>query len=487
MEQCISFEPAPRRKIRFERRDWLALLGVTACAAGYAFLHPGLFGSGNLLLPGVGMTLSAWAMLAICMGFIGWKKLQWNRQSIFLLAASLLLSASYSLFSNNALRYMNLPVLLTLCVLSVYALSGGLHGLSFRALLDAVFHGLRSIVHNLPVPALALGSELKSGNRTRLKEVLLGLCICVPVVGLILKLLCDADSIFGGMVSGMFSTLHSPNAGTIIFSLLRFVVLTLLLFGFVYGIKRSDVKREKQAASRPLPVLTAGTLLAAMSIVYAVFVYVQCRYLFAGADAVAAAGGYAVYARTGFFQLVAVGCITLCIVTPVLILQPESRGLHALCSFVGLMSLIIVFSAFRRMQLYIREYGLTLLRTVTLWGILAISAAMIGILFKAARPGLRVFRILFVFTICSWIAFNFCNINQRIVDYNLNAYRSGAMETIDYRYLGRLGPEALPALEYLQQENRLPCEEMGEVKEIAGRIHASKPEPYDWSFAWLKL
>lgn len=488
MEQDFCFESYTKRvrnEVRFGATDWIMLLGAFICAGGYAFLHPSIFFTGNPLLPGLGLTLSTWLMLLLCMGYIGWRKLRWNLQSIFLLISSLLLSATYGIFSNNTLRLMNLPVLGVLCILTVYSLKGGFPELSSKGFTGSIFHAASSIGKNFPLPAFALKNQFKSGENLHIKELLLGLGICIPVIGLILLLLCDADSIFGGLVSGLFKGLYPPNAGSTIWNLLRLLMLALMLFGFVYGLNRKFVPREKGLERIVFPKVTAATVLTAMSIVYAVFVYVQCRYLFLGSEAILAEGGYAVYARSGFFQLVAVAFITMLIVLPILIKLPDSRLMRCLGAFVTLMTMVIVFSAFWRMRLYILEFGLTLLRLVTLWGILAITAAMIATLFNAANPRLRIFRVLFVFTICSWLIFNYTNISQRIVDYNITAYRSGKLETIDVQYLRRLGPEAVPALDFLRKENRLGVEEMGEVIQYRAEILKEKPVFYDWSLSWL--
>lgn len=490
MEQHIDLDLSPKRSLdglRFNTADWLALLGVLMCAAGYAFLHPSLFAAGNLLLPGVGMTISVWLMLTICMGYIGWRKLKWSLQSGFLLASSLLLSAAYGIFSNNILRYMNLPVLMILCVLTVYSLKGDFPALDASVLTNAVAHALSSIARHFPSPVFALRNQFKFGDSRRVKELLLGLGVCIPVVGLVLVLLCDADSMFGHLVDGMFSGLRQPSAGLLLWNLLRLLILALMLFAFVYGLGRKFAPRGRNAGKPLLPELTVATVLAAMSIVYAVFVYVQGRYLFSGSEAALMEGGYAVYARSGFFQLVAVAFITMLIVLPILTRLPDSQLLRFLCAFVTLLTMVIVVSAFWRMRLYIRQFGLTFLRAVTLWGILAISAAMIATLVKAARPRIRIFRPLFIFTICTWLAFNYANVHARIAEYNLAAYRSGALETIDVEYLRLLGPEAIPALDLLRQENQLPVEQMGEVIRARGEIIRSEPALYDWSLSWLKL
>jgi len=254
----------------------------------------------------------------------------------------------------------------------------------------------------------------------------------------------------------------------------------------IYGLNANIPVESIPKRRFHLPKLTITMLLSVMSFIYAAFVYIQCRYLFSGVASALIEDSYAVYARTGFFQLVIVAFITMLIVLPSLCTFPESRCVRTLCAFISLMTLVIVYSAFWRMRLYILEYGLTLLRILTLWGILAITAAMIASLIKAIRPKARILPVLFVFTIATWICFNYINVYDRIADYNIASYQNGTIERLDIDYLSRLGIEVLPQLEALIDESSLPVESMGTAVEAKEFIVNSKSAPYDWSLSWLK-
>lgn len=481
MDGGISFEKKPKAQIHFDRRDWLALLGALICAAGYAFLHPSMFDSAYTALPGIGLTFSCWAMLAICMGYIGWKNLNWSALSGFLLAATVALSLTFGIYSNESMRIMNQPVLLALSVLAVFSLRDASLKLDGPQITALFRHSIPSLVESLPAPVYGLRGFLRSENKRPVKELLLGLGICIPVVGFLLWMLCDADRIFGVLVGGMFDGIFRQSGSMLFVSLLRLAVLAPLLFAFVYSLQKSIPAHEKKIHFR-LPEITLITVLLAVCILYSAFVFVQCRYLFAGKDAALMEGGYATYARSGFFQLVIVGILTLLLVLPPLSAQPK-LPVRLLCGLVSLMTMVIVFSAFWRMRLYIRAFGLTLLRLVTLWGILAVFAAMLAALAKAFVPKLRIFRILFIFTACSWITLNYMNVDACIAKYNVDAYRSGTMETLDCHYLSLLSPDALPALEGLKTDDPVLRSKLREAQED---ILAGKPCAYDWSLNWLK-
>lgn len=67
-----------------------------------------------------------------------------------------------------------------------------------------------------------------------------------------------------------------------------------------------------------------------LDVLYAFFLAVQCAALFGGADYLARAGiSYASYARSGFFQLVAVAAVNLaCLLACLALCKGEGRGLR---------------------------------------------------------------------------------------------------------------------------------------------------------------
>lgn len=466
------------KELSFQRRDWLALLGTLICSAAYAFGHSSILSRNYQGLPGIGLTLFSWAMLLICMGYMGYKQLKWTRQSIFLLTACVLLSATYGIFASGSMRTMNLPVLILLGILSVYSLDDRHCGNTAASFCMSIANAFRSMRRYFPAPFHALLNSIKGTSGRHFKELLLGLILCIPIIGILLLLLCDADSVFLDMVSQLESLFHQPQLLTLLWNILRILVLAPLCFAFVYGMTHTIPPKQKNARTLKLPKATIIVPLVAVCALYLVFVYVQIRFLFTGKAMMG--GEYASYARSGFFQLVLVALITLMIVMPVLIKHPRSHWLRLLCSMIVLLTMAIVFSAFWRMRLYILEFGFTLLRAVTLWGMLAITATMLAALLKALHPNAAIFQPLLIFTICTWLMFNYCNINARITEYNINAYLNGSIETLDIYYLEDLGVDALPQMHGLLESEILPVEMNMKLLNAVDRIHADAPAGFEW-------
>lgn len=165
------------------------------------------------------------------------------------------------------------------------------------------------------------------------------------------------------------------------------------------------------------------------------------------------AGGWAEYARTGFFQLTAVAAIDLGLC---LLGTDEKRfaaaGGKVLRAAYGLMLLctaVILASAFRRMCLYIDAYGLSLLRLATLWAMAAMAAGVLAAAWKLIRPGFSFYRAAGIFAVAAWCVLSLAGPGRVIADYNVDRYLDGTLEEVDITYLRSLSADALPALERL--------------------------------------
>ena len=464
----------PRERVQFSRREWLALLGAAVCGAGYAFGHNSIFVTGNEHMPGIGLALSVWLILGLCMAITGTKHL---RQSLFPLISALLLSATYGIFADEALRLMNLPVLVGLTATAAYALAGGRNLLTAAGLMESLRRFTSETLRHLVTPFLALFDlRHEGGDNSRTKALLLGIAICVPVVGLAGMLLCSADAAFGDAIYRLIRHIQTPNLSTSVWNLFRFGMLTLAIFSFVYGLTRWTAPETAKHRIRLRP-LTLSVVLAALCVLYAAFLCIHIGELHA------APASYARSARAGFFQLVQVAFLTMLVTLPALAIHPDSPAIRVLGALATLLTMGIVASAIWRMALYIRAYGWTLLRMVTLWGILAITAAMFAALVKCVRPGVRVCRTLAVFAIVTWILFNYANVDARIAELNIAAHRRGSLEVLDPDYIAHLSPDALPALRELAAIEP----EYDAALDYAETLHRCDiPGWYDWSLSWMK-
>jgi hypothetical protein len=129
------------------------------------------------------------------------------------------------------------------------------------------------------------------------------------------------------------------------------------------GVDGTDPSASAAGARRPLASTEAVVVLGAVDLLFAVFVVLQLAYLFGGGDTLAATGQpYSAYARSGYFELVAVVILAggLLMVGSVLAGRGRAFVASALV-LLGLTGLILV-SAAVRLSLYLQAYGWTELR-----------------------------------------------------------------------------------------------------------------------------
>ncbi len=480
---ALNMERADRESISvgaWKKRDGLFLLAALGCAGWYALDHLRAFWFGACYHPpGVGLTLTQWIIVILSLFTAKReKRLRVTLGGAFLLMAALGLGACYSLYADDALRLMNLPVTYLSTALSLFSLAGVAvpSPLTAAGLMAGCRRFFPAFARYVGIPVRALKTRLGRKDK-RLNGVGAGILLGLPAMGVALWLLTSADGIFQSILEKAANWLGNLDV-SVALRLILTAIITLLLFSFLYATTQPG-QENKPSAPCSANAVTYATVLGMLAAVYALFVYVQFRYLFGGGDAAAVNGGYAAYARSGFFQLVLLALLTLTLILPALILCPGSKPLRALCAALALLTGIIDFSAFFRMRLYIEAYGYTLLRVVTLWGVGMIALALLGVIVKSIRPGIHICPALTVLALTTWLILNLSNPAAFIARRNLNA--SKLINAADLRYVISLSPDALPELDRIEDDS-LRSAAWAVARDVYGE---NQPAAYDWSLGWL--
>jgi hypothetical protein len=190
--------------------------------------------------------------------------------------------------------------------------------------------------------------------------------------------------------------------------------------------------------------------------VFGLFVGVQATVLFAGRDHVLQTAGltYAEYARSGYWQLLAVAALTFLVVgltvlladTPTPALERLRRGL--LLTLLAL-ALVVLASALHRIHVYQDALGATPLRLyveasllwfAALFGLVAAAGAL-----QPVRRQLR--RCAVAITAAGLMALVLSNPDGRVARHNVERWRETGR--IDVATLARLSADAVPALRAL--------------------------------------
>ena len=108
-------------------REWIFLFSALLAAGCYFFAHfPGIL-ERNGHLPGVGLTLTQWLLAGVSLAAARKKGKLRGKSAAggwLLLVIALALGLCYSVFADDAMRLMNLPVVWLTTALSLFSLTG---------------------------------------------------------------------------------------------------------------------------------------------------------------------------------------------------------------------------------------------------------------------------------------------------------------------------------------------------------------------------
>lgn len=477
-------ERVAKAKPRYDAdgRDRLALF----LAWGVGTLLAAVVAAFSLRLPGLGITalVAAWYAALFCYkGVSGFA----TRPSLFLFAAVVALAGCFALWSNQWFRGWNLLALMALMAVQLWEWCGGVEKRwTLPSMLAERFsRTLTGLADRLPALGAAAGS-FRRGKRTALL-ILCGLALTVPIVLIVMPLLLSADDYFAflsGQVLGWLEALLGELAVYLLIGLLA----APFLFSLLYALRRPKPPAETRAQALPKadPVV-AVVVLVLMDLLYALFLAAQSAALFGGAEYLRQASclTYAQYARSGFFQLVAVAGINLTLVLLALQFTRQEgavwRAVQILSTAMVGMSGVLLVSACYRMSLYVGTYGLSFKRFLTYWGMGILTILFAAVLWKIWRPGFCFFPVAFVVAIVGWLALNYCNVDYLVARYNVDFYQrqNTAVMNLDYLAL-ELSYDALVPLYELPGDVPSGWRDRTLDETLAFRRSLARSDASDW-------
>lgn len=282
---------------------------------------------------------------------------------------------------------------------------------------------------------------------------LLGLCVAVPVIGVMIPLLISADAAFDGLMALLPDFELSELIATVIFGTgFGFVC-------FVRGVALRHSPKEMAAEKKRYGIssITVNTVLGAVCLLYGVYLISQLAYLSGGFAGILPEGyTMAQYARRGFFEmaLLSGANLTLMVLALCLVKKQERASLatRLLCLFVGIVTFFLIATASAKMFLYIGSYGLTRLRVLTQIVMLFLGVTTVVVTLWLFTPRLPYMKVVLIAALLIGAATLWTDVDTQVARYNVNAYLSGQQTTVDVYYLYRLGNGALPEMARLSEE-----------------------------------
>lgn len=374
-----------------------------------------------------------------------------------LLGMSIVIAASFAWSDDGFVKFVMVCFLLVSINLGLCLLAGkNRHDPGSAGTLTDAGYALFSLGFNEMGPAF--GGLLRFGKSSgeagkKFVSVLAGLGISVPILLVIIPLLTQADAAFEAVMDMLPDFSLSDTAITVLLG----TGLAFVLYGQGAGLRHGEQKPLIMRERRKMAPLTVNTVLGAVSVVYIVYLFSQLIYLVGGFSGVLPEGyTFAEYARRGFFEMAFLCAINLSIILFGLrkVKREERAPLSTrlFCLFLGAVTLFFVVAASAKMMMYIDSYGLTRLRLLT--QIIMIYMGIVTVLVSVWLfvPKLPYMKVIILSALVIGAATAWADVDTVVAKYNVDAYLSGRMETVDVDYLNRLGDGAVPQIARLIEE-----------------------------------
>jgi hypothetical protein len=435
----------PERRIDLSVRrpiDGRALAVIAVCAA-----------LTDVALRSGGFSLAGFILLvAISAGMLATGRLA-NPQSRMLIAAAPLFGLWIFVRASPWLLPLDVIAAAGLLVLGASLASGG-------SMLDLTVSGLAgrglwSVLHTAMAPGFVAPVVDRAKTRmpghlrdmARRRAIVRGALLAAPLVLVLGVLLASADAVFAAFVH---VNLSAPDL---------FLHAASLAAGSwaVAGLVRVASAAEPSSTPPIRPAvgrLEAAIVLGSLDALFSIFAVSQFVALSGAGQRILETQGltYAEYARSGFFQLLAVAAITLTslLVLRALMAQPGSPigiGITALFEAAIALTLVVVAVSIRRLGLYEQAFGLTMLRvysTTFAWWIggvfVLLGASLAGI--RRDQPWLT--SAAMALGLVTLFALNVVNPEAILVRHNVaHAKRTGSFDPV---YVAQLSDDAVPTL-----------------------------------------
>lgn len=403
-----------------------------------------------------------------------------RRASLALAGGAVVFAMATGMRASPWLGVLDLLVAMGLLLLAVNVNGGGrLDDIG----VDGVSRRMRRLTLSaLRAPGWVLEPATRTASGAAVAPVARGLALAAPIVAVLGLLLASGDVVFADLFDPRFDV--AALVGHVVLLVLGALVAATLAVEAA-----SPDLGNPRTTTRVLGAVEAATVLACLVALFAVFVATQAVTALGGAQHVLDTTGLtrAEYARSGFFQLLAVAALTLLVLGTVrgIVRTDDARRYHRVRLLMGaaiVLTLVVVAVAVGRLTLYTDAFGLTMLRLYS-----TIFAVWIGVVFTALGAAVAGVgagrRWLLPFAsatgIVTLLVLNLANPEALVVDYNVARWQR--TDRVDLHYLTTgLSDDAVPTL-------------LGAVERLdpprAARLHAAvcaafAPDPADRPLAF---
>ena len=413
----------------------------------YVFLFFGHKLGISVFLYYFGFVISSFVLLH---KFIDYKKYIWW----FALAISALLALTFFFFTNPVLRGLN-SILVVLFSYASFLLFVGHHRVAwwkFSFLLD--LFPLKQLVMYLTY-FFSIFSKLfkwiESKPNPKFRKIFLGVLITIPLLFVVLALLSQADVMFDQflwqipvLIWAFFKNIDFNLRKVVVFFLLA---MLLTSYWVVMWKKQKEMPEKETKDKKDRDNVIVSTVLVVMNLVYLLFVVIQIKYLLFG-GALPEGMTYSEYAVRWFNELVIVTFINLSIFLAMSAYTKISwkKTSNWLLLVLFVLNILMMVSAFYKLNLYIDVYAYTMKRVMTMTVIPFLWILCLFALFRLFTSKISVVKSYILLSVWYYVFLNFFVMDAFIARQNVDRFISGETTIMDITYLTSLSYETTPAL-----------------------------------------
>jgi hypothetical protein len=404
-------------------------------------------------LPGISFTLYVTLVLITLLVMVRRFRVNLQVSSVFLIPVILFFAWMVFMRAGEFVTLLNVGM--TVFLLGLFV------GSVFKPhLRDYVVSDYLEVLHTLPIDLLerfqkVVGDATSARKTLRHHEsasqITRGILITVPILAVFVLLFSSADLVFKKYVTDIFGFHISPELLPRVFLITAVTAIFMGVFGYLTQQRAITKKSETLApAGKPRAGLVETTILfGSLNALFLAFIVLQLTYLFGGEQNVIGQGfTYAQYARKGFFELIAVSALSFIVVLVAerMLLrkgQKHTARFKYLAGALVAQVLIIMVSAFSRLNLYESAYGFTSLRLYShifiVW--LAVIFAVLAYKIFVDQRETTFAYLTFLSVIVLMVSVNVINVDAFVARENIDRYaRTGK---IDLNYLSQLSDDGV--------------------------------------------
>ena len=358
----------------------------------------------------------------ICLWFLApEKKRLWVMVPVLLISFHSLISA------NQMWRFSNIAVSVVLY--------GVMYTNFDRSFFVSLIDQLSSPVHYWNLP-FQWGLEAGREKATVMKRILLALGITLPVLLILVAVLSSADMIFQKGIEAVWLGFLNWMNLTVFWKIIFGLLVGCYLLGALYYAHQKEKRTAAPMVTRQGDLLILTVMLGAVLVVYTVFCVIQFKYLFAG-SVLPYGLTYTTYARKGFFELLFLTGINIILILLTVFLTREKTGAGRMvtklfCSYLCVVTLVLLSSSFYRMYLYCMDDGLTRLRFMV-FGFLIFEAIGLFITFYYIfQPRFSMVSVYAAIALAYYVVLNLVPMDYFVAKSQVDMYLQGQREEVEY-------------------------------------------------------